>query len=382
MNATISNKFFVQIIEDGTTLHGEIRATKSLTQAYKDSACIPDWTQTANQPTIYVTLQNGSTFITPDSNYNWYYNGQLITWDSNGKSIAVEGLEAGTFEKVTNYTPSGYSSGVYVPAIKIVKNLASSTNVDIDVIRFDGQATLSTNPVDFSASINITITEWMQGGGYLGIINFQNGIADIDANNKSVTAEGILYDADGNVVSDGLTRKWYFEGDSTIKGTGSSLTITDSMVVDYVMVRCEFYMLVNNVETLVYTAYAGVDDTQDPEYMWIRYNGANGNTASLRKDESVTFSAWVGVADNPSEKNTDFGYFYVKLFNSNKELLLGTIDGFTDPVSTDSSSAMYGYRVLQVSSAVASWTVTYAVGYNIGLKGLTGIILASTSKLH
>ena len=368
---TISNRFFVQVIEDGTTLHGEIRATKSLTQAYKNPGCIPDWTVAANQPTIYVTLQNGTSFILPDSTYTWYYNGTAITWTGN-TSNAIGNLPAGTFEKVTDYTPSGYSSGQYVPAIKIVKNLANSTNVDIDVIRFDGQKTLSTNPVAFSASLNITITEWTEGG-YLGIINFLNGIADIDSTNTSVTCQGILYDGDGNQVSSNVSYKWYFEGDPTIKGTSSSLTVTDAQVVDYVMVRCEFYVTVEGVASRVYTAYAGIDDTQDPEYMWIRYNGANGNSASLREGESVVFSAWVGKADDPTYKYTQYTSFKVKLFDSDKNVITGSVSGFNDPDAE-------GYRTLSVASSVATWTVTYAVAFTTAKKGLSGIIIASTAS--
>lgn len=379
---TISNRFFVQVIEDGATLHGEIRATKSLTQAFKNPGCIPDWTVADNQPTIYVTLQNGTTFILPDSTYKWYYNGNEITWNGN-TSNAVADLAAGTFQKVTNYTPSGYSAGQYVPAIKIVKNLANSSNVDIDVIRFDGQKTLSSNPVAFSASLNVTITEWTEGG-YLGIINFLNGIADIDSQNTSVTCQGLLYDGDGTALSSGVTYKWYFEGDSTVKGTAQSFTVTAADVIDYVMVRCEFYMTVEGVSTLVYTAYAGIDDTQDPEYMWIQYNGANGNSASLRENESVTFSIWVGKADDPTYKDVSFTSFKVKLFDSTGTVVTAT-SSTSYTVANDSTikktpDGTTGYRTLDVSSAVATAKLYYNDVFFLCKKGLSGVIIASTAS--
>ena len=381
---TISNRFFVQVIEDGTTLHGEIRATKSLTQAYKNPGCIPNWTVPANQPTIYVTLQNGTSFILPDSTYKWFYNGNEIEWEGN-TSKAIGNLPAGTFVKVTDCTPSGYSSGQYVPAIKIVKNLANSTNVDIDVIRFDGQKTLSTNPVAFSASLNITITEWTEGG-YLGIINFLNGIADIDSTNTSVTCQGILYDGDGNQVSSNVSYKWYFEGDPTIKGTSSSLTVTDAQVVDYVMVRCEFYVTVEGVASRVYTAYAGIDDTQDPEYMWIQYNGANGNSASLRENEAVTFSIWVGKADDPTYKDTNFTSFKAKLFDSTGAVVTAT-SSTSYTVANDSTikktpDGTTGYRPLDVNTTtgVATAKLYYNDVFYLCKKGLSGIIIASTAS--
>lgn len=373
MAQTISNKFFVQVIDDGATLHGEIRATKSLTQSYTGTTCVPNWTVTDNQPIIYISLMNGTTFIVPDSTYTWYYNGTAITWDSNGKSNAVGSLVAGTFEKVTNYTPSGYNTGEYVPAIKIVKNLASSSNVDIDVIRFDGQATLTTNPVAFSASLNVTITEWLEGGGYLGVINFTNGIADIDSTHTSVTCNAVLYNGDGNAITTGVTYKWYKEGDSSQVGSSASLTVTDSMVVDYAVFRCEFWMTVDGTSTNVATARVGIDDTQDPEYMWIQYNGANGNSASLRSGESVSFTVWVGKADDPTYVYTTFTSFKVKLFDSTG----ATITADLKPTFADPDSS--GYRTLNVSSNKATFTVTYNIANTYGKKGLTGIILASTS---
>ena len=114
-------------------LRGEIRSTQPLQQAYTDGVCVPNWAAGVNQPIVYIVLQNGASYVLPDANYKWYYNGNEIEWDANGKSKAVATLAAGTFEQVTKYTPEMYQSGQYVPAIKIVKNVASSNNVDIDV---------------------------------------------------------------------------------------------------------------------------------------------------------------------------------------------------------------------------------------------------------
>lgn len=377
--ATISSKFFVQVIEDGTTLHGEMRATKSLTQAYKNPGCIPDWTVAGNQPTVYVTLQNGAAFTVPDATGTWYYNGNALTWTNNLNDEITGILPAGTFERLTAYTPpTGYSAGEYVPAIRIRKNLASSTNVDIDVIRYDGQKTLTTNPVTFSASLNVTITEWTEGG-YIGVIDYLNGICDLDNTNTQVTCQAHLYDGDGNQVLSGVTYKWFFEGDAsgaTPRGTASSFVVSAADVVDYVMVRCEFYVTVDGVPTRVYTAYAGVDDTSDPEYIWITYNGQTGNSASLREGQQVDYKAWVGKADDPTYRDTRFTSFKVKLTDSTGSVITTTgLDGFADPDAN-------GYRTLTFNPTTheASWYVTYAVVYNAARKGLFGVVIASTAS--
>lgn len=370
--STISNKFFVEVIEDGSTLHGELRATKSLTQAVKGGSCVPDWTVSANQPTIYVTLQNGSSFVLPDNNYKWYYNGNEIQWSGN---TSTDGL----FQKVTNYTPTGYSAGQYVPAIKIIGNLATANDsVDLDVIRFDGQKTLSTNPVGFSVSINVTISEWSESG-YLGLIGYTNstgtdpdGPTDITEDNQTVYLKATLLDGDGEPVT--CTYKWYLEGDSTIKGSNQILSVTGAMVTDYAIFRCEFYLTINGESTKVYTAYASVDDKQDPEFMWITYNGQNGSRASLKDGESVTFSIWVGKADVPSYKDTRWSSFKVKFTDSTGSVIYGALANFS-AISTSGD----GYRTLPVSSNVATAIITYDDVFTVAKKGLTGYVLAQTS---
>lgn len=371
---TISNKFFVQVIEDGASLHGELRATKSLTQSYSGSACIPDWTVSANRPVIYLSLMNGTSYVTPDEGFKWYYNGTEIEFDSNGssteKTYGGYTLSAGTFVKTT-YTLSGRS----MPALQIANNLASSSNVDIDVIRFDGQLTLSTNPISFTSAINVTITSWVEGGGYLGVISFRDGIADIDSTNTSVTCQAELYNSSGSQVTSGVTYKWYFEGedDPAQNSTNPNFTVSDSDVVDYAVVRCEYWMTIDGTDTCVAVARVGIDDTQDPEYMWIQYNGANGNSASLRTGESVVFTAWVGKAGDPSYVNTSYTDFKVKLIDSTGTVITASLTPtFEDPDST-------GYRTLPVSSNKTTLTITFDLASTYARKGLTGIILASTS---
>ena len=104
-----------------------------------------------------------------------------------------------------------YQSGQYVPAIKIAKNVASSDNVDIDVIRFDGQKTLSTNPIRFTASIDVSITELLKGG-YMGLIYLAPGTTDKDISSKTDTVGLVarLYNSEGNEDFPARDRKVQF----------------------------------------------------------------------------------------------------------------------------------------------------------------------------
>lgn len=400
--STISNGFFVQVIEDGSSLRGEIRSTQPLSQAYTDGVCVPTWDTTGvtdaqkkaaieeMQPVVYIILQNGASWILPDSNYTWYYNGTAIEWDDSGKSLAhASGLAAGTFVKVTNFTPEMYASGQYVPAIRIVKNLASTENVDIDVIRFDGQKTLATNPVPFSASIDVSITEMMKGG-YTGLI-YLNGSTDKDISSKTDTVKLIarLFDSNGTLMTssaNSVKYKWYINDTEKVAlGTTNTLTVTESDIYDYGIVKCEFYVTKDGQDVLVSTDFLEIDDTQDPQEMYFAYNGANGKAASLRSGESVTFSIWVGDAGNPKQSNVDtsFTVWKVMLVDSQKQTL-----------TQDLSAAKYGglpaadangYRAMSASGGIAIITIPFdlaalTAGGQDTSGGIHGYVQASTNS--
>lgn len=392
----ISNSFFVQVIEDGSALRGEIRSTQPLTQAYSDGTCVPNWAAGVNQPTVYVVLQNGGSWITPDAGYKWYYNGNEIVFDGNGKSLAVANLPAGTFEKVTNYTPDMYEQGQYVPAIKIVKNVASSSNVDIDVLRFDGTKTLTTNSIPFSASLDITITELIKGG-YVGMI-YLNGSTDKDISSKNDTVKLIahLYDSEGNEMTpatNGAKYRWLINGVEKVPlGSTNTLVVTESDVYDYAVVSCEFYMPKDNgsgtnVDTLVSTDYLEIDDTQDPQEMYFAYNGANGKAASLRKDESVAFSIWVGDAGNPSASNVDTSFtdWKIILVDSNKQTLMQSLSSYDASINDVIEGDLQGYRPMNSQNGVATITIPFDVaaltaGGQSTSGGIRGYVTAQTSN--
>lgn len=401
----ISNSFFVQVIEDGSSLRGEIRSTAPLAQSFNGGSCVPNWTPTGtNNPIVYIVLQNGARWELPDNNYTWYYNNAEIEWDSNGKSLAhSSGLPAGTFEKVS-YRPDMYTDIGDVPAIKIAKNLASSDNVDIDVIRFQGQKTLATNPVTFSASIDVAITEIMQGG-YMGLIYLAPGTTDKDISSKTDTVGLIahLYDSEGNEVTTagGAKYRWLINEVQVVPdptthsgqpGTVNTLTVTEAMIYDYGIVKCEFYLPKDNgsgtvVDTVVSTDFLEIDDTQDPQEMYFAYNGANGKSASLRQGESVTFSMWIADAGNPDRTanpaDTQFSSWKVMLVDSNKQTL--TQDLSSASLGGYPAADANGYRALSVSNGVATAPVPFALaaltaGGQSTSGGIRGYVIAQTSN--
>lgn len=379
--STISNKFFIQVLEDGSTLRGQLLSTITPAQSYKDGTFIPNWATTATaRPLVYLSLQNGAQDITPDSNFTWSYNGTAIQFSATSSTQTIGSTSytgyvdtnmGGVFFKTT------YGS---MPALGIIGNLASSSNVDIDVIRFDGSKTLSTNPVSFSAQLNVTITQWTSGG-YLGILNFPNG-NNITYAGQSLTCSAILYNDSGEVPLSASDYEWYYEGSATIQGTGQTFTIQESAVTDYAVLRCDFYMTIGGTRTLVYSAYGSIDDWQDPEVMWIKYNGANGNSASLRQGENVIFSICVGTAED-STAITSWTTFKVKILDSEGQTVTAT-GSSSYTVANDSVMKVTpdanGYRALTVSSGVATAKLYYDDVVYLCKKGLTGIVFASTES--
>ena len=379
--STISNKFFIQVLEDGSTLRGQLLSTITPAQSYKDGTFVPNWATTASsRPLVYLSLQNGAQNITPDAGFTWSYNGTAITFSTTSSTQTIG---------ATSYT--GYvdtnMGGVFfkteyqgMPALGIIGNLASSSNVDIDVIRFDGSKTLSTNPVAFSCQLNVTITQWTSGG-YLGILSFPNG-NNITYAGQSLTCTAILYNDSGVVSLAASDYEWYYEGSGTRQGTGQTFTIQESAVTDYAVIRCDFYMTIGSTRTLVYSAYGSVDDQQDPEVMWIKYNGANGNSASLRDGESVTFSICVGTAED-STPITAWNLYKVKILDSEGQTVTATSSS-SYTVANDSvmkvSPDANGYRTLSVSSGVATAKLYYNDVVYLCKKGLTGIVFAETGS--
>lgn len=361
----ISNRFYVTALEDGTTLHGNLASDRALTQAWNGTTAVPNWADPNEQPTIYLTLLSGATLVAPASGYKWYYNGTEIS-DSDSR-----------FQKTTkSVTYAGQT--VTMPALKIVANLASSSNVDVDMITFKGSYIINGSGIEFACDAQVRISA-ITANGKLGVINFVNGVSDITEAGQVIIMYGMLYNADGQAAN-GVTTKWYLNDSSTptigqtISGYTNAYQVGESQVVDHATIRCEFYDASNN---LLYTSYAGIDDMQDPEFMYIQYNGNNGNAASLRKDETASFQIWVGKRDDAAvlggTSTPTYSIIKVQLLNGGGSVIMttGLATNIPDPDAN-------GWRTLPMSGGKGSITPHYDTVNGNG-KNITGIVIAYTS---
>lgn len=363
--STISNRFFVTAIDDGTTLHGSLNATKTLTQAWNGTASVPDWTVEDNRPIVYLSLYSGATTVANVKNAKWLYDGVEMKFDGD---VSTNGL----FEKTT------YGS-MSMPALKIINNIAVNNNyVDTHIITFEGSHDTGNGAtLDFSASIQLRVSV-ISSGGYLGVLEFQGGKSNLTQETQTVTAIANLFKAgsETSVSADNYSVEWYVNDvpkngtpDTSTGTTKYTLTINANSVTDNAIVRADFK---GSKGEHLYSAYASVDDLTDPEYLYIQYNGENGQSATLRKDEEVTFDIWVGKMDDPTPIFANWLY-EIKLLDANGEVVEEDIEGLP--------SATGGWRTLRTNNLEqkAYITITYPIVTGLG-RSITGIIRATEQE--
>ena len=207
---SISNRFYVTALDDGTTLHGNLSSDKPLSQAWNGSSAVPNWQQASEQPTIYLTLLSGGSLVQPAVGFKWYYEGTEIDFTQDTR-----------FQQTT-YPVTYGNDTLNMPAIKIVDNLATSDNVDVDLITFTGEYAINGANIPFSCTAQIRISA-ITANDKLGLINFAGGIANITQPNQIITLYGKVYNSNGGEITTATT-KWYFN-DSQSYTAGADKTV-------------------------------------------------------------------------------------------------------------------------------------------------------------
>ncbi len=401
--STISNRFFVTAIDDGSTLHGELRATKSLSQAWNGSGAVPNWTTTTNgtytnAPIIYLSLLRGSTPVVPNAgSTSWQYNGVSITFSSSGSTkvfavgettVSCQGYESidGRFFVINEYP---MDSTHFVPALAIIGNLASSTNPDTDSITLNGAYSIGqTSSIDFSVTANVRISR-ITSNGYFGQINFVGGKSDITEAGGYVIAYAQLYNQSGSPISnnDFSVRYTLNDAPSTMGSdvTENSTTyqdaikILESNVIDYATLKCEFLYSVDGTQQVVFTVIEGIDDRQDDEYLYVQRSGLNGNNASLHSgDNPVSFEFFVGTA---SDATAQTGWaFKIKLYKADAVEITDSVSELS-AYNTGITARTDGYYILSTDSTShkATLNIPYSLVKNKASDFLSGIIYATTT---
>ena len=194
--STISNRVMISAIDDGTTLHAQLLSDAPLVQAYSTQGAVPDWS--SGGPKVYVDLTSGNGKVSATSG-SWSYEGTVLTFDSTTHLSTNTGY-VGWFKEITNLTPSGYSSPV--PCIQIMVNLATSGNVDNDIISFSGTYSVGNSAsIAFAVQTNVRITGKISAGifGYIEFVGDNDGNR-ITSDGQIKTMRAVLYGADGGEI--------------------------------------------------------------------------------------------------------------------------------------------------------------------------------------
>ena len=323
MSKVVSNRINISFIEDGKNIHGALTATGSLSQGWdkNSNAAVPNWynssspgTGTAYSPTIYLELSLGSSpkAVSGDAktSVTWTHNGVDLVFGNNDLNTNKNTADEGTFLRTIRTV-----NGVDMPALKIVKNLASPGNLNLDKVGIRGSVELGGVLVDFSDDITIPIAE-LSGSGYLGTLEFTDQKATLAGDSDTVTATAKLHKAGGE-VSD-FTMEFQVNG-TTLTGTSQnnyevgakSIKLYGRYVVDIATITAIFK--VNN--EIVATAIESVNDIRDKEYLWIQYTVSGGlgknddPDVTLRENQTVTYGFWMATSDNIENIDTSFDKF-------------------------------------------------------------------------
>ena len=335
MLTKVSNRVFITAINDGTSISAVLRSDKSLAQTYSSISqiAVPNWDDPENQPTAFAVIRVKGEFRSSSwVDVTWSYNGKVIPFDpetnlSTGEFIDSDGYPI--FEK-TFYMVKGEGNARYsMPAIKILRNLATVGNQDQDVIQLDGRVEVNGSQIPYSCNIAVRISQ-QSSSGYFGFIN---GNSYITSAGGTATMKAYLYNGVQKVMK--FKTLWYREGidktpwktEETDTGV-AQVTITEQEVTDYIVIRVDFYNSNGAGEDeKVFTAFWDIDDMQDLEEMFVSFEDAN--PAALRENELLTLKVWMGRRTDQYKVDDRFTNFTIKMLNSANETVPCLLRGDT-----------------------------------------------------
>lgn len=363
----ISNQFTLTAIQSNITIQGRLMVDGSTTQNYNpvSARCIPDWkTTVAKRPKLYPIIRRSAAYLSDASinNKKWYYNGDEILFNDDPESA--------NYNKSTNYLDSAgdpkFHRGTItkslggvsytLPCLTIVGNLANAENVDLDIITFEGTVELNGTQVAFPpCSIEVKISQ-MTTQGYLGLLSPESAIIAQKGDKATIAAS--LLNESGDPVECWVTWK---RGDGTaITADGTHIKITDTTgvngvhtievddeaVTDNLVLRCDFYTdSRKRDQDRVTTAFASVDDAQDPEYLFISLDGKTGDySGQLYEGETVDVEMWVATLEAPTTPDTKWTNFAIAVYNGKQELVTEGVPTVT--VTSNKGKATFSYQFL------------------------------------
>jgi len=318
---TVNGSIIVYQTKSGDQLSFRFETTKALWQGYNDEtqAVAPDWTQAANQPVITPKAYSARLGfdVAKTGAGTWTYNGLVLTFDA---TTGISTNSNASFKiNFSNY------------ALTIVKNLASSTNMNGDILTYSGNWD---NGYAESAGGQIEISiDKIGSTPYSGIVNLTTNTLNETNGVTSLTVSAVLLRGT-TVLSSGFTVVWK-KLDGTILSTSLTQVINRSMVSGKEIFYCEFY--VDGILQSVY--YFSIYDMSDPAQISFELK-----TAYDKTDAGKDVQYYVKLLKSGDGSQIISAAFTAVFLNSRRR----TIAGGTSSIVT--------------TSGTGTLTVTYADG--------------------
>lgn len=280
----------IKYVKQGDTLTCGLRSTLPLKQFITNDCRTVSPQFTTASPCIYPVIKSAlsNSRVQPNAaGYKWLYNNVEITFDATGLSTAIGSIAAGTFKKEWKSIDGDFA----VPTLTILKNLASSTNIDSDVIEFQGVANTGFS-ANVSASIEVSI-EQTDGEAVVGYISVNNG-GVVDDNTSLLTATAHLL-IGGSAPTTGITYAWYKMvvaggADTWVaqNNSSASLTLGASAINSNELYKCVLTYAGKTTEAVLEVA-----DETDALIIYPNPTDGNGNVVPEELSSSQTSIVYV-----------------------------------------------------------------------------------------
>lgn len=280
--------FRLYALLNGTSIIGRMGVINGpLRQEYEEGGTrySPDWALAAIKPLVYAHLtrsENGSVLVPTSTDL--YYNGVKLEFDSAG--LSTTGTMVGVFKKslkTINVNGREYDNMI---CFEIVKNIASSSNMDNDTILLKGTAEIAGQTLTFD-SISETVQIVKSVGGATTL--YLDGDREVTDNLPAATLNAnVLINGTAPDNLNAFDFKWY-----KIKGTqasafkqGASVTVTRIDVDGTSQFRCD--LTKKGDSNIIAQAYIYVIDYTDPFIVVLYRDGVRGDAIGVGETAVIT----------------------------------------------------------------------------------------------
>ena len=297
---SIESGFKLIALMDGTSINAVLRNDSGtpLMQIWdkENETALPDFSKLGDSAPTLVPIIRDSTnnaLLTnisgPDTGaVQWRYNGTLLTFGPDGYCTNAGQLNR-VFLKIDSKPTNVDGKTVNLPALRIVKNLASLNNVDNDRITLSGSVEINTQKIKFEG-IGADIRIQQSSGKKYDLLIKGNNDFSINKDTDTVTLEAVLY-SNMDPVKDlpSITYQWYkvlsngTEQKWASNGTSKTLSIK-AADVDY----CLTLKCVASYSDSSYNAYTQVFDHSDPYKIVFDKKNVDGDY--IRKNTTATIT--------------------------------------------------------------------------------------------